>query len=118
MAQIIDGNLEPLAEVQGALLVVEVLHAPHPKLLGLLLVGGEHLTAHTYKEGSQHTFPRRVRTQDHSANPFDLFPNQAKAVGKQQGATDSAVVTKKNSGGHAQLTPAGRSTSCFRHTPV
>jgi hypothetical protein len=22
--------------------VVEVLHAPHPKLLGLLLVGGEH----------------------------------------------------------------------------
>ena len=39
-------NLEPLAEVQGALLVVEVLHAPHPELGGLLLVGGEHFTAH------------------------------------------------------------------------
>ena len=35
-------RLEPLTEVEGALLVVEVLHAPHPKLLGLLLVGGEH----------------------------------------------------------------------------
>ena len=37
-------RLEPLAEVEGALLVVEVLHAPHPEGLGLLLVvGGEHL---------------------------------------------------------------------------
>ncbi len=36
-------GLEPLAEVEGALLVVEVLHAPHPELGGLLLVvGGEH----------------------------------------------------------------------------
>ena len=36
-------GLEPLAEVEGALLVVEVLHAPHPKGLGgLLVVGGEH----------------------------------------------------------------------------
>jgi len=38
-------NLEPLAEVERALLVVEVLHAPHPELGGLLLVGGEHFTA-------------------------------------------------------------------------
>jgi len=36
-------GLEPLAEVEGALLVVEVLHAPHPELGGGLLVGGEHL---------------------------------------------------------------------------
>ena len=28
-------GLEPLAEVEGALLVVEVLHLPHPKLGGL-----------------------------------------------------------------------------------
>ena len=35
-------GLEPLAEVEGALLVVEVLHLPHPKLGGLLR-GGEHL---------------------------------------------------------------------------
>ena len=36
-------NLEPLAEVERALLVVEVLHTPHPEGLGLLLVvGGEH----------------------------------------------------------------------------
>ena len=34
-------DLEPLAEVEGALLVVEVLHLPHPKL-GSLLRGGEH----------------------------------------------------------------------------
>ena len=33
--------LEPLAEVEGALLVVEVLHLPHPQLLGLL-GGREH----------------------------------------------------------------------------
>ena len=39
-------GLEPLAEVQGALLVVEVLHLPHPQLLGLLHVG-EHLHKHT-----------------------------------------------------------------------
>ena len=37
-------GLEPLAEVERALLVVEVLHAPHPELLGLLLrLLGEHL---------------------------------------------------------------------------
>jgi hypothetical protein len=34
-------DLEPLAEVEGALLVVEVLHLPHPELGGLLR-GGEH----------------------------------------------------------------------------
>ena len=35
--------LEPLAEVERALLVVQVLHAPHPELLGLLLaILGEH----------------------------------------------------------------------------
>ncbi len=33
-------NLEPLAEVERALLVVEVLHLPHPELGGLLS-GGE-----------------------------------------------------------------------------
>jgi hypothetical protein len=60
----------------------------------------------------------RKITGKYSANPFDLFQNQAKAVGKQQGATESAVVTKKNSGGHAQPTPASSTTSCFRHTPV
>jgi hypothetical protein len=38
-------NLEPLAEVERALLVVQVLHAPHPELLGLLLgILGEHLS--------------------------------------------------------------------------
>jgi hypothetical protein len=41
--------LEPLAEVEGALLVVEVLHAPHPELGGLLLVGGEHCCCRTRK---------------------------------------------------------------------
>ena len=36
-------DLEPLAEVERALLVVQVLHAPHPELLGLLLgILGEH----------------------------------------------------------------------------
>ena len=35
-------GLEPLAEVEGALLVVEVLHAPHPELGSLLLGLGEH----------------------------------------------------------------------------
>ena len=44
MASVARGNLEPLAEVEGALLVVEVLHLPHPKLLGLLR-GGEHFSA-------------------------------------------------------------------------
>jgi len=34
-------GLKPLAEVERALLVVEVLHLPHPKLLGLL-GGREH----------------------------------------------------------------------------
>ena len=47
-------NLEPLAEVERALLVVEVLHAPHPELGGLLLVGGEHcFCTHTYTQASQ-----------------------------------------------------------------
>jgi hypothetical protein len=38
-------RLEPLAEVERALLVVQVLHAPHPELLGLLLRLGEHFCA-------------------------------------------------------------------------
>ena len=33
-------RLEPLAEVEGALLVVEVLHLPHPELGGLGLGDG------------------------------------------------------------------------------
>lgn len=52
-----DDNLEPLAEVEGALLVVEVLHAPHPELGGLLLVGGEHFCA---SEASKHVLVRRL----------------------------------------------------------
>ena len=43
MTSIPDSDLEPLAEVEGALLVVEVLHLPHPELGGLLR-GGEHFT--------------------------------------------------------------------------
>jgi len=34
-ALMVADGLEPLAEVEGALLVVEVLHLPHPKLGGL-----------------------------------------------------------------------------------
>ena len=42
----VSDSLEPLTEVEGALLVVEILHAPHPEGLGLLLVvGGEHSAA-------------------------------------------------------------------------
>jgi hypothetical protein len=37
--QISLNGLEPLAEVQRALLVVEVLHLPHPELGGLLSGG-------------------------------------------------------------------------------
>jgi len=40
-------GLKPLAEVERALLVVEVLHLPHPKLLGLL--GGREHFLHTNK---------------------------------------------------------------------
>ena len=46
-------GLEPLAEVERALLVVEVLHAPHPKLGGLLLGLGEHYSEnHIHKKSS------------------------------------------------------------------
>ena len=41
-------GLEPLAEVEGALLVVEVLHLPHPQLLGLL-GSREHYSAEAHK---------------------------------------------------------------------
>jgi hypothetical protein len=61
--------------------VVEVLHAPHPKLLGLLLVGGEHLTAHTQKEGSQHTFREEPepRTQENPVPPLCLVSKPGKS---------------------------------------
>jgi len=73
VTKIFDGNLEPLAEVQGALLVVEVLHAPHPKLLGLLLVGGEHLTAHTHKEkGVSALFREEPELRKVQFDPFAL----------------------------------------------
>ena len=44
-------GLEPLAEVEGALLVVEVLHLPHPELGGLLR-GGEHYLKSTKNESA------------------------------------------------------------------
>jgi len=51
----IDG-LEPLAEVERALLVVEVLHAPHPELGGLLLGLGEHFcTQKEFRSASRAT---------------------------------------------------------------
>ena len=46
MTSIPDSDLEPLAEVEGALLVVEVLHLPHPQLGGLGLGDSlEHFSA-------------------------------------------------------------------------
>jgi len=48
-------RLEPLSEVEGALLVVKVLHAPHPELGGLLLVGGEHFCVQTDHSVSTNT---------------------------------------------------------------
>ena len=47
-------SLEPLAEVEGALLVVEVLHLPHPKLLGLL-GGREHFCGSSERDQSART---------------------------------------------------------------
>jgi hypothetical protein len=47
-------NLEPLAEVERALLVVEVLHLPHPKLGGLL-GGGNGLEHFCTKKTNQNT---------------------------------------------------------------
>ena len=56
-------GLEPLAEVEGALLVVEVLHLPHPKLLGLL-GGREHFCG---IRGRRESMGRsRTRTQGRS----------------------------------------------------
>ena len=50
--------LEPLAEVERALLVVEVLHLPHPELGGLLSggKGREHLEA----TESQYDNPKEI----------------------------------------------------------
>jgi hypothetical protein len=50
-------GLEPLAEVQGALLVVEVLHLPHPQLLGLLHVGEHPAAEHTAPVSTQKPQP-------------------------------------------------------------
>ena len=67
-------NLEPLAEVERALLVVEVLHAPHPEGLGLLLVvGGEHFCRHK-GEGT------RVSQTIQSTRTADPRPRDAHAV--------------------------------------
>jgi hypothetical protein len=47
-------GLEPLAEVERALLVVQVLHAPHPELLGLLLgILGEHFLRNTQGQSGE-----------------------------------------------------------------
>ena len=59
-------RLEPLAEVEGALLVVEVLHAPHPELGGLLLVGSEH-SAESADRESEKTIQRLRNSQTLSA---------------------------------------------------
>ena len=45
-----ENDLEPLAEVEGALLVVEVLHLPHPELGGLLR-GREHFCTTSAEQG-------------------------------------------------------------------
>ena len=55
--------LEPLAEVERALLVVEVLHAEHPEAGGLLLGLGEHAaqTQSLWSATSQDTNSRHTR---------------------------------------------------------
>jgi hypothetical protein len=58
--------LEPLAEVERALLVVEVLHAPHPELGGLLLGLGEHLCNKRFK--SAHDQDPKLH-RDRTSNP-------------------------------------------------
>jgi hypothetical protein len=61
--------LEPLAEVERALLVVEVLHAPHPELGGLLLGLREHFCKTPRKIHRQKSRPavRNNRAQTHAA---------------------------------------------------
>ena len=80
MASVARGNLEPLAEVEGALLVVEVLHLPHPELLSLLR-GGEHLhectTAH-------------VRTENQTAAMRHLCARTSPAHSKRRAGTPPA----------------------------
>ena len=81
MTSIPDSDLEPLAEVEGALLVVEVLHLPHPELLSLLR-GGEHLhectTAH-------------VRTENQTASMRHLCARTSPAHSKRRAGTLSAI---------------------------
>ncbi len=62
----------------------------------------------THKKKGVSTRSAKSQNQEHrkiQCHPFALFPNQEKVVGKQQGATESVVATKRYSGGHAQLTP-------------
>ncbi len=66
-------GLEPLAEVEGALLVVEVLHLPHPELSGLLGLGNglEHFCCK--RKGTIGTLSAMGRTsQDMSGGRPDM----------------------------------------------
>ena len=80
MASVARGNLEPLAEVEGALLVVEVLHLPHPELLSLLR-GGEHLHECT---------TARVRTENQTAAMRHLCARTSPAHSKRRAGTPPA----------------------------
>ena len=73
-------SLEPLAEVEGALLVVEVLHAPHPEGLSLLLVvGGEHFCK------------KKTDTGQHQHMPSHNSPHVGSAAGNAGYYTASAT---------------------------
>eukprot|EP00284_Hemiselmis_tepida_P012194 CAMPEP_0174916148 /NCGR_PEP_ID=MMETSP1355-20121228/1587_1 /TAXON_ID=464990 /ORGANISM="Hemiselmis tepida, Strain CCMP443" /LENGTH=120 /DNA_ID=CAMNT_0016161125 /DNA_START=144 /DNA_END=501 /DNA_ORIENTATION=- len=72
--------LEPLAEVEGALLVVEVLHLPHPELSGLL-----HSREHFCAEGRGQASATFTSPLGHDASPHNPSAGgpRAKSVEEQ-----------------------------------
>ena len=84
-------GLKPFTEVERALLVMEILHAPHPQGLGLLLVvGGEHfcqqstheqIVSHACHSGEISTIASVPR--EHSSGTWHGRPPWALAQGEK-----------------------------------
>ena len=77
--------------------MVEVLHAPHPELGGLLLVGGEHFTAHVHNNPSEpahqnhFTSKKKASLRTSFATAGSTAAAEARARSRTQDGVDARV---------------------------
>jgi hypothetical protein len=115
-------GLEPLAEVERALLVVEVLHAPHPELGGLLLGLGEHFcTQRESWSASGETDKTHAKSGDGSEEASHWTPESHRSSERPQTAPITRICpikTKRQKDRNASIFCHRTTQPCQQALPV